>query len=75
MWEGWSKAAEQVPAKRASSGPNPASLEALPPEWELPKGPRQQKSRKALAFQAITPQRFAIQVTVDLTLKLCLAVR
>ena len=57
MWEGWSKAAEAVPAKRASANLGAASLEGLPPEWEVLKGSRPNKSRKALAFQLITPQR------------------
>ena len=58
MWEGWSKAAEAVPAKRASASLGTANLEGLPPEWEVPKSSRPQKSGRALAFQLIDPQRY-----------------
>ena len=57
MWEGWSKAAEAVPAKRTPASLSAAGIEGLPPEWEVLKGSRPHKSRKALAFQLITPQR------------------
>ena len=58
MWEGWSKAAEATPAKRASNNLEASSPSEFPPEWEVPKNSRQQqKSGRALAFQRINPQR------------------